>query len=258
MVDFKTKTYVNEDNQLVGAEVTVFSKTGENIGNIVITNSEDLEDIEDRLTGLEDSVVSKETLSTELTKLDVNAATLDGHGSDYFAQVAHTHHDLAPIPHDAESNVYGLGTGSRYGHVKTVNNLTTAIADNGEALAAYQGKVLSDKINTSVKNNSVWTKVIDKSYIEIWYNASLKMCYAYVSYSDYKGFAGGATDKTIYSKGTIPNSYRPPGAMRKPVYRGDVVVSLMNDGSLVFWSISKISSLNISTSFLYPVDSTVN
>lgn len=49
--------------------------------------------------------------------------------------------------HISETGEYGVGDAENYGHVKLVNNLTASEYTDGEALSAYQGKVLDDKIN---------------------------------------------------------------------------------------------------------------
>ena len=53
----------------------------------------------------------------------------------------------APTNHLSSSSDYGVGSGTQYGHCKTINNLTTASYSAGDALAAYQGKVLQDNID---------------------------------------------------------------------------------------------------------------
>ena len=58
----------------------------------------------------------------------------------------------APKSHNIADNTYGLGTTGLYGHCKVINNLTRSAFANGEALAAYQGKLLSDSI-TSLNNS---------------------------------------------------------------------------------------------------------
>ena len=52
----------------------------------------------------------------------------------------------APTSHASSATTYGVGTTANYGHVKVINGLTQSAYANGEALAAYQGKVLNDKI----------------------------------------------------------------------------------------------------------------
>ena len=53
----------------------------------------------------------------------------------------------APISHADENTTYGQGTESKYGHCKTINNLTASEYTAGEALSSYQGKVLKDAID---------------------------------------------------------------------------------------------------------------
>lgn len=51
----------------------------------------------------------------------------------------------APTSHASTGSTYGLGTTSNYGHCKVINDLTHSSFANGEALSAYQGKLLNDK-----------------------------------------------------------------------------------------------------------------
>lgn len=71
----------------------------------------------------------------------------------------------APTSHASSSTTYGVATSSNYGHTKVINNLTTLSNNNGEALSAYQGKVLNDNklardsidiIEGTEKNNSLY------------------------------------------------------------------------------------------------------
>ena len=58
----------------------------------------------------------------------------------------------APILHANSNTTYGVGTQTNYGHNKIVNNLTTSSYQDGLALAAYQGKLLNDKVNAANNN----------------------------------------------------------------------------------------------------------
>ena len=53
----------------------------------------------------------------------------------------------APISHADENTTYGQGTESKFGHCKTINNLTASEYTAGEALSSYQGKLLKDAID---------------------------------------------------------------------------------------------------------------
>lgn len=59
----------------------------------------------------------------------------------------------APTDHSSVSTGYGLGEPTKYGHVKTINNLTTNSFSNGEALSAYQGYLLKTQLDNSVGGN---------------------------------------------------------------------------------------------------------
>lgn len=55
----------------------------------------------------------------------------------------------APKSHAVTAATYGLGTGTNYGHVKVINNLSQASNADGTALSAYQGKVLNDLVTAN-------------------------------------------------------------------------------------------------------------
>jgi len=52
----------------------------------------------------------------------------------------------APISHANAAATYGVGTAANYGHIKTVDNLTTDAYADGQALSPHQGYVLDQKI----------------------------------------------------------------------------------------------------------------
>lgn len=54
-----------------------------------------------------------------------------------------------PKNHASTATTYGVATSSNYGHTKIINNLTTSSYADGQALSAYQGKILSDKITNA-------------------------------------------------------------------------------------------------------------
>lgn len=62
----------------------------------------------------------------------------------------------APTNHASTGTGYGVGTTANYGHCKTINDLTKASYANGEALAAYQGKVLDDKIANITRGTPIY------------------------------------------------------------------------------------------------------
>ena len=54
-----------------------------------------------------------------------------------------------PTSHASSKTTYGVGTTSNYGHCKTRNNLTASSHTDGEALSAYQGYLLDQKITNN-------------------------------------------------------------------------------------------------------------
>ncbi len=62
-----------------------------------------------------------------------------------------------PTNHASSATTYGVGTGSNYGHCKTINNLTTSSYSDGNALSAYQGYVLNQKFNYSTTEKEIGT-----------------------------------------------------------------------------------------------------
>lgn len=71
-------------------------------------------------------------------------------------------HDKATINHASTSTTYGAGTTSKYGHCKTVNDLTTSSYVDGEALSAYQGAVLNKSLATTNSTVSSLSTTVSK------------------------------------------------------------------------------------------------
>ncbi len=77
----------------------------------------------------------------------------------------------APKSHASSANTYGVGTTANYGHNKVINDLTHTAFANGEALAAYQGKILKDLIDgkiTITKNTNDITIKFDSGLAIVW------------------------------------------------------------------------------------------
>ena len=65
----------------------------------------------------------------------------------------------APINHSSENTTYGQGTSTKFGHCKTIDNLTTSTYTAGESLSAHQGYVLDqgkqDKLAINLTQNLI-------------------------------------------------------------------------------------------------------
>ena len=140
-----------------------------------------------------------------------NAITLNG------TDLATTLSGKAPTSHAVNANTYGLGTTGVYGHVKTVNNVTTSAHANGLALSAYQGKVLKDAIDElSTRTDSTIT-------VASGWTATQKWCRKRAGIVEfYLEITGGTLASGWNTVGTLPSGYRPPAAF------DDVV---LNNGS---------------------------
>jgi len=70
-----------------------------------------------------------------------------------------------PKNHASTATTYGVATSSNYGHTKIINNLTTSSHADGQALSAYQGKILNDKITNAndritTTGNSLYDEIV--------------------------------------------------------------------------------------------------
>lgn len=103
---------------------------------------------------------------------------IHGNGSEYnlFDKISQLNIDItgkAQTSHASTGTGYGVGTTESYGHVKLINALTSPIYTTGQALSAYQGYVLDNKIaakkskslsslvNVVANNSSVATYPVD-------------------------------------------------------------------------------------------------
>lgn len=94
--------------------------------------------------------------------------------STMFGKILKKLKNVAPKSHASSANTYGVGTTANYGHCKTINNLTQSSHVNGNALSAYQGKVLDDKISNGAKvlygtytGNGTATRTISLSFTPV-------------------------------------------------------------------------------------------
>lgn len=91
MVDFKSKIYYEDNDEVIGAEITVYSEQGDNIGNIQVTSKTDFDDLKSKLDGLDEEYVRLDNLGSNISQLNINAATLSGFSSTDFALIDHNH-----------------------------------------------------------------------------------------------------------------------------------------------------------------------
>ncbi|MBA4699818.1 MAG: hypothetical protein H2212_10350 [Ruminococcus sp.] len=112
----------------------------------------------------------------------------------------------APTNHASSGTGYGVGSTANYGHVKTRNDLNASAYAAGEALSAYQGYVLNQKLP-----DSGWKLLLGNGNSGESNNG--------ISYRLKNGFVtlvinlGGSTNITIGTNwtyiSTLPGGYRP-------------------------------------------------
>lgn len=159
MVNYKVRTFCEPEIDSVGAEVQIYSSEEEKIDTILITTESQYNALVARLDSMDEDYIDREELmellqNAQENNLNIDATTFNGLTSEQYAKANHNElhtNFFAPIDHALETNRYGLGSNSKYGHVKTINNLDTVNFVNGEALSAYQGNVLKSMIENLSK-----------------------------------------------------------------------------------------------------------
>ena len=92
MVDFNVRTYSEDDGRIIGAEVTVISTSGDNLGSISLANAETLAEMQAQLAVIDETYFTEERLAEILENInesqEINATTLSGFQSSDFAKVS--------------------------------------------------------------------------------------------------------------------------------------------------------------------------
>lgn len=228
MVNFKTRVFFEEEQQIIGAEVIVQSENGDKIGAIQIVDEQELNALRAQLDVLDSTYIKRgelsETLNNAMLTTPINATKLNGLESDKFAKTNHSH-NYSPLSHAAPTNMYGVGSTTDYGHCKTIDNLNSKGYIAGEALSAKQGKVLNDKINNVANKNGWSSKKTINSFASYSVNPDLRLVSLSYNREDYTGFKSSSGHKTLHTN-FIPDAYRPGTRLTIPIYRGDVVASI--------------------------------
>ena len=103
MVNFDTRVFSEEEGQVIGAEVTVYSDNGDKIGNIAITDAESIKELQQQLAVIDETYFTEERLEAILANSQeanqINATTLSGFNSSDFAKVNQLA-AYAPVTHN--------------------------------------------------------------------------------------------------------------------------------------------------------------
>ena len=259
LVTYKTRVYYEKDGPTLGAEVRIYDTDNNEIETILITSESKYRELADKILNIDDTYIDKNELINIITntqsELQINATSLAGYSPEDFARKIHSRDTYAQTNHASSQSTYGLGTTSNYGHNKVIDNLTSTEYRNGESLSAFQGKVLSDLINSSKTDMMKWEAITLSghdnvaNYCTLQVNRSLRLAnLRYVRSGVFKGvgssnstknpspywIVGQATTGAVYlhKTGAIPSDYCPVSSIQQPTYRGDFIFRLFADGSI--------------------------
>ena len=152
-MEFETNvTSRDDEGHIIGADVNFYDDSGNKVHQVVICEEQQLQELVDIIESLDTAFVRpaelEEVLRNTAESTVINATKLNDMNSGDFAVRNHTHNNYCEKNHASSSNAYGLGDGSNYGHVKTRNNLSATGFISGEALSAYQGALLNQRVST--------------------------------------------------------------------------------------------------------------
>lgn len=266
---FITRVFHEQDNQVIGVEVIVRDSDSNVIDNIIVADETKLKQFEDDwekisnyyfIRGdvdlpedLQEKVDSGElpTLQDILKNTEgntsINATTLNGlYTSDSFSLQGHDHDNIyCTTQHQSDTEDYGIGTSSLYGHVKIADHLTDSTFIKATALSSHQGYELNEKINAVSKRNA-WSDVITLgSYMKYRVNPDLRLCVLNYNRSKYTGCKKTTGAHELHGAGTIPSYYAPSSRVLTSLYRGDFTLYYETDGSVKLYNLTTKDEINI-------------
>ena len=112
MVDFNTRIFSEDDGRIIGAEITVLSTSGDNLGSISVANAETLAEMQAQLAVIDETYFTEERLEEILENISenttINATQLNGFLSSDFAKASQLS-NYAPVSHNhSVSQINGL------------------------------------------------------------------------------------------------------------------------------------------------------
>lgn len=159
MVDFNVRTYSEDDGRIIGAEVTVISTSGDNLGSISVANAETLAEMQAQLAVIDETYFTEERLEEILENIneskEINATTLSGFVSSDFAKVSqlsayapasHTH----PVSQITNLYDYQITASSYNVNIDSSVNITVKVTNRAT------GRPVTGVTVPVLKNNSTW------------------------------------------------------------------------------------------------------
>ena len=286
MVDFKTRIFTESDNDIIGAEVIVFSDQGTRIGSIEIANAEDLNALREELEVIDETYFDETRLNAVLANSQesttINATSISGYSSSDLAKVSqlsgyaltnHTHvktsiTDLynysiscsnynptidtdisvtVKVTNQAGNPVSGQSVSIAKNNVSWKNGVT---GSNGEFTTTYTCSEWG-LITFSANNNHIQVKVrgwreITAGIGRLWVNDETKTATYIFSRT------GTITSEISYAN-TIPKGYRPYGIVRmkahNSAFQGFIIIE--SDGTVKISGGTASTSITISCQITY-------
>ena len=159
MVDFNVRTYSEDDGRIIGAEVTVISTSGDNLGSISVANAETLAEMQAQLAVIDETYFTEERLEEILENIneskEINATKLSGFVSSDFAKVSqlsayapasHTH----PVSQITNLYDYQISASSYNVNIDSDVNITVKVTNRAT------GRPVTGVTVPVLKNNSTW------------------------------------------------------------------------------------------------------
>ena len=159
MVDFNVRTYSEDDGRIIGAEVTVISTSGDNLGSISVANAETLAEMQAQLAVIDETYFTEERLEEILENIneskEINATKLSGFVSSDFAKVSqlsayapasHTH----PVSQITNLYDYQITASSYNVNIDSNVNITVKVTNRAT------GRPVTGVTVPVLKNNSTW------------------------------------------------------------------------------------------------------
>lgn len=159
MVDFDTRIFSEDDGKIIGAEVTVYSDSGNKLGSISVADAETLQEMQAQLAVIDETYFTEDRLATILLNQSestpINATKLGGLASSSFAKVSQLS-NYAPVNHNhSVSQITNLYDYQIYASSYNVN-IDSSVTITVKVTNRATGRPVVGVTVPVLKNNQTW------------------------------------------------------------------------------------------------------
>lgn len=215
-----------------GTQITDVQKTADDALSLAKTNESDIEDTQADVTALTGRVTAVEGAAnkneTGIASLDTRMDTAEGditEAQNNIDELKTTVNQKAPINHASNTNTYGLGSSTNFGHLKVADNG----ADAASTGTAASPKMVTDQINalktalaptalTEAKNVTYGGGISGSGTFSIYANSITKVVSVQLDNTSLSTSGGGGWKTTTL--GTVPAGFRPTRLMAQSCFSG--------------------------------------